>query len=469
MKRKYVLLVLVVMLSACGLIEKGFEVLDFSLSPGSGGAPLGVKFNWTILNPKSTALTCKIDVDGNGSFEYTLPSCGTGITQNHTYTSAGNFTAKLRVEDAQGASLEKTASVNVQANQPPTISSFSANPTSGFAPLSVGFAWTIADPNGDPLTCKLDPNNDGTFDYTLPSCTSSTTRSHIYTTTGTLSAKLQVEDGKGGVTSKTLENIVVNVNPGDPFNISLRFLTNLTPAQQSAFNNAAGRWSQIIKQGFAERTNVTIPAQCGPAFAGAIDDLLIDVTVAPIDGEGNTLGQAGPCLVRSDVKLTFYGQMNFDSADLDKLEAQNQLEITILHEMGHVLGIGTLWDFERSLLVGAMDGPQCGTDPVFVGTNAVREWNALGGIGSVPVENTGGEGTCEGHWRETLIDKELMTGFLDAGANPLSRLTIGSLEDLGYTVDYNAADAFTLPKAGAQSEQNQYQLKIELLKPVGKQ
>jgi hypothetical protein len=41
-----------------------------------------------------------------------------------------------------------------------------------------------------------------------------------------------------------------------------------------------------------------------------------------------------------------------------------------------------------------------------------------------------------------------MTGFLDTGANPISRLTIGAFEDLGYTVDYAAADAYRLPSAG---------------------
>ena len=455
------------LLSACGLIERGFEVVGFTVTPSGGSAPLQVQFSGTLLNPKNTALTCKIDVDSNGTFEYTIPSCATAVSQKHTYTTAGNFTAKLRVEDGGSASLEQTATISVQANQPPTISSFTITPSSGFAPLSVQFGWAIADANSDALTCKLDPNNDGTFDYTLPACTSSTTRTHIYTGTGTFTAKLQVEDGKGGIVFKTIDNITVNPNPGDPFNIALRFLTNLTPSQQAAFNNAVGRWTQIIKQGFAEKTNVDIPAQCGPAFTGAIDDLLIDVKVEAIDGEGGALGEAGPCLVRTDVKLTLYGRMRFDSADLAKLEADNQLELTILHEMGHVLGIGTLWDYERNLLNGAIDGPQCGADPVFVGTNAVREWNALGGIGSVPVENTGGQGTCEGHWRETLVDKELMTGFLDAGANPLSRLTIGSMEDLGYTVDYNAAEAFTLPKPGPQAQQNEYKLEMKLLKPVG--
>ena len=38
-----------------------------------------------------------------------------------------------------------------------------------------------------------------------------------------------------------------------------------------------------------------------------------------------------------------------------------------------------------------------------------------------------------------------MTGFLNDGVNPLSRVTIARFEDMGYEVDYGAADPYTLP------------------------
>ena len=43
-----------------------------------------------------------------------------------------------------------------------------------------------------------------------------------------------------------------------------------------------------------------------------------------------------------------------------------------------------------------------------------------------------------------------MTGFIDAGLNPLSIVTLASMTDMGYTgVDMSLADAFTLPAATA--------------------
>jgi hypothetical protein len=40
------------------------------------------------------------------------------------------------------------------------------------------------------------------------------------------------------------------------------------------------------------------------------------------------------------------------------------------------------------------------------------------------------------------MDTELMTGVSETGATPLSRITIGTLFDLGYKVDFSAADSY---------------------------
>jgi len=65
----------------------------------------------------------------------------------------------------------------------------------------------------------------------------------------------------------------------------------------------------------------------------------------------------------------------------------------------------------------------------------------------VPVENTGGAGTRDAHWRETVFKHELMTGYINSGVNPLSATTIGSLQDMGYVVNVGAADPFNLSTA----------------------
>ena len=133
--------------------------------------------------------------------------------------------------------------------------------------------------------------------------------------------------------------------------------------------------------------------------------------------------------------------MSFDTADLAQMEAAGTLVDVIAHEMGHVLGVGSIWR-TKGLLRGA------GTNnPLFSGPAAMAAYAELLGVPTprlVPVENTGGAGTRESHWREAIFRQELMSGFIGSAGNPLSRLTVGSLADLGYQVDMDAAEPYTL-------------------------
>lgn len=211
----------------------------------------------------------------------------------------------------------------------------------------------------------------------------------------------------------------------------MRFLGGLTTKQREVFETAAARWSEII---VGDLPSVNVDGD-------VIDDVLIEARGASIDGPGNVLGQAGPTRVRPGSLLPATGIMEFDIGDLARMEDDGSLLGVIIHEMGHVLGIGTLWQM-KGLLLGA------GTaNPRFTGARAMEEYAALIGANApapVPVANTGGSGTRDGHWRESVFAVELMTGFLNPGVNPLSRMTIGSLEDLGYAVDYGVADPYFL-------------------------
>ncbi|WP_068848594.1 right-handed parallel beta-helix repeat-containing protein [Planctopirus hydrillae] len=221
-----------------------------------------------------------------------------------------------------------------------------------------------------------------------------------------------------------------SVTPISQFNIEVVLLGGLTPSQQAIFAQASARWSQLITGDLAD---------VDLGGGDIIDDLRISAEGVAIDGAGGILGQAGPTGIRAGSNLPYNGIMRFDSADLASLEASGQLYDVILHEMGHVLGIGTVWNLQ-GLLQGA------GTaDPRFTGAQATAEYNArFANVETgVPVENTGGPGTRDSHWRESIYDNELMTGFLNPGVdNPISRTTTASLADQGYVVNINASDPY---------------------------
>ena len=219
--------------------------------------------------------------------------------------------------------------------------------------------------------------------------------------------------------------------------IEVRFLGGLTSSQESVFTSAARRWMEIITEDLP-------PIRVGDE---TITGVRIDAQGQLIDGpgtagEGNILGQASPSAIRLPSLLPVTGFMQFDSFDLASLEANGQLEDVIVHEMGHVLGIGSLW--QRHGLVF-----QAGTNnPVFLGRSAAAEWSALIGedrLIAAPIANMGGPGSAGAHWRESRLLNELMSPRINPGVNPISRLTIASLQDLGYTVSLDAGDAFALP------------------------
>jgi len=221
-----------------------------------------------------------------------------------------------------------------------------------------------------------------------------------------------------------------------PYTIDVRFLGGLSQAQMDAFARAADRWTRMI---VGDLPSVVVEDE-------TIDDILILAQGTAIDGPGRILGQAGPTHLRpvsagSAAFLPAKGIMSFDTADLARMEQDGTLNDVITHEMGHVLGIGTVWS-RKGLL------RRAGTsNPTFTGRGAMREYGRLRGSGPtrVPVENTGGQGTADSHWRETIFRNELMSGFIAAAGNPISRVTVASLGDVGYAVNLEAAEPYALP------------------------
>ena len=238
------------------------------------------------------------------------------------------------------------------------------------------------------------------------------------------------------------------------YHIDVRFSGTASDAIRQAFEAAADRIAGVIVGDVAEQFLSSFdPSRCGgPAgvVTETIDDVVIYAEVSEIDGPGKVLGRAGPCVTRSSSRLTVVGLMQFDVADAQNLLASGRFEAVVMHEMLHVIGVGSLWR-AKNLLEGDV-----AVDPRFTGARGTEGCVASGfttacAPGSVPVENSGGSGTAGAHWRESVFDAELMTGFAEANTTmPLSAMTIGSLEDFGYQVHLGAADPFAAVTALAR-------------------
>lgn len=257
-----------------------------------------------------------------------------------------------------------------------------------------------------------------------------------------------------------VSNVRMDITLGNavlPFNLEVVFINNGSPSQDAAMLAAADRWMEVLIGDIPDQiftfqnpieANECIQGQ--PAVTEPVDDVVIYVSITDIDGPFGVLGRARPCFVRHQSRLPINGLIEFDETDLDRIESDGDMSNVILHEMGHVLGIGTLWP-ERDLLADPSVPPNgvVGADTHFVGVRAIEAFDAAGGVNytgaKVPVENEAGAGSGDSHWRESVLDRELMTPFIDSGVtNALSAVTVQSLADLGFAVDVSQADAFSL-------------------------
>jgi len=215
------------------------------------------------------------------------------------------------------------------------------------------------------------------------------------------------------------------VDDSQEFNIDINFTGDWSEQLQEAFITAADTLSSIITEDIPDVLNF---------FGETVDDIVIEASLASIDGIGGVLGQASPTYVRSDSYLPVAASMQFDSADALGYSDSGLWDDIVLHEMLHSLGFGALW--ETMGLIDTLYDAQGNIDYRFNGESANQALGELypefdDALG-VKVESDGEEGTVAGHWDEEAYNSELMTGYLNETGNVLSAVTIASLEDMGY-------------------------------------
>ena len=122
----------------------------------------------------------------------------------------------------------------------------------------------------------------------------------------------------------------------------------------------------------------------------------------------------------------------------------------MLHELGHVFGIGTYWYYGDVRIANPPSGARR-PDTHFPGPNAVAAFNEAGGSaypgGKVPLTNDPAEDAdAGGHWRNVVCG-EIMTRGNCPGEEltVVSAITLGALADFGWVVDMSVAEDYALP------------------------
>lgn len=304
-------------------------------------------------------------------------------------------------------------------------------------------------------------------------------------------------------TTNEEEVVVVDSTAIERFNIELLFAEDVSPADKWIFRQAAKKWEDIILQGLPDvRLDVSIRDGYRVVYNGTeIDDVLILVQSEPEDPNqirwwgatgyaevfytrpgglpavGQvTYGENSRELLRENYKNSAYNNRvnGYPYTESTTQFIRNEMMNMACHEIGHVLGIGTI-DQWRSLVVDTSHWSKPedhyirfnrGTDHEYVfeithfftGPNtfsgferirdalkrdAERKWSDPNGSGyygslyygvSVPLDED------QHHWhpqlREGIMD--IMTPILVGGetsSKHLTHITRAALVDLGYDVD----------------------------------
>lgn len=154
-------------------------------------------------------------------------------------------------------------------------------------------------------------------------------------------------------------------------------------------------------------------------------------------------GLGGPCVMRAN-GLPLVGTVSLNFLNYNTL-SDRKLDDLIQHEVGHVLGLGTLWN--RGNFSGLVSGDSGATDPIFIGPNALAAFTRLGRSTQFTGRRVPVQLGALGHWRIDAFIGELMAPALAASVQPTSAVTVAALRDLGWAVEPEAYDEFTLPDA----------------------
>ncbi|HET7030618.1 MAG TPA: PKD domain-containing protein [Candidatus Limnocylindrales bacterium] len=179
---------------------------DFTGSPLSGAAPLGVSFS-DASSDAPTAWSWNFGDPGSGS-----ANTSTSENPSHTYATAGTYTVSLTASNAFGDDT-KTRTGYITVGDGP-VASFTGSPTSGDAPLGVEFSDAST---GSPTAWSWDFGDPGSGSANQSNLADP---SHTYAADGAYTVKLTVTNDFGQNTQTRTSYIHVGNAPIASFDAS---------------------------------------------------------------------------------------------------------------------------------------------------------------------------------------------------------------------------------------------------------
>jgi Leishmanolysin len=235
------------------------------------------------------------------------------------------------------------------------------------------------------------------------------------------------------------------VPPPNDFIIDLRYLSPVSETQRAIIAAAVDKWSRALSK---DRGGFRFNTAANKCFAGAprLDEEhrspVIFLSVANVDRVGGLLAYTQICEVSPRDTLPVLSHIRIDLNDIALLENAGTLLGVMTHELGHALGFVPVTYLAKKLAAGGK------VDPHLNGPAARAQFQERGawytGL-TVPLEDASGDGPNNPHWRFMVFGDEVMSSSIITGyRSPLSVITLGLFQDLGYNVDFSVADSYVV-------------------------
>jgi parallel beta-helix repeat protein len=229
-------------------------VASFKANPTSGAAPLAVQFTDSSTGSPT-------------SWSWAFGDGATSTSQNpsHTYNGGGTFTVTLTASNTAGSS-SANATITVSSTSKP-VANFTANPTSGNAPLAVQFTDTST---GSPTS----------WSWTFGDGAASTVEnpSHTYSSAGTFTITLTASNASGS-SSKSLSISVTD--PPPPSGVS--YYIDSVGGNDSWPGSQAQPWKTIAKvNSFNIPAGANILFKCGDTWTETLHPSVSGTSGSPI-------------------------------------------------------------------------------------------------------------------------------------------------------------------------------------------
>ena len=401
------------------------------------------------------AKTTTVGKWGNNYVEIQFPNLGDAATIRTVSDNLGHFSAFLPPGEAYTISIFDPVSGLIAKHSGITATTGPTDMTSQL----VFKASAVQDTNGDGLPDDIkgvlgasmvssDSNNDGTDDFTA------------------LKSGL---NPVAGIQTPMGDNIAnpadANTTSFDPIGntpifdqtYSIQVHANSSLGTLSAADKARLNYAIDVAKAKLEAIVGNTPSKpvliTGPVDTGlVVSGLRIEFGIGAVDGAGGAVASTQVLQNRGD-GMPALARVTLDKTGVASLLSANNLGALISaleHEFLRALGFGGSF---------AMDGLVDNANPAspgFIGANAVAAYDSLTGTSatSVPLDNRANAKPVA--WNEAIFGNEVGTPLLDQssagnyinGQSPISAVTVGALQDLGYTVNRKAADPYSLPVVG---------------------